>query len=235
MLQKRSDTGAETLRRMSALERYTMWIAETICPWMGCHVLEIGSGMGNFSRFFLGCEQLTLSDIREDYLEILRETYGGYSNVTIEYYNLDYSSSRLAGRGIDTIVALNVLEHIRDDCHALSELAAILAPGGRIILQLPAHRLLYGSLDVHLDHFRRYTARDIREKLAAAGYEVERMVRFNLFGALGWLFCSRVLRRRILPEGQLGLFNRLTPLFMAIERRIPVPFGLSLLVIGKKI
>jgi hypothetical protein len=88
---------------------------------------------------------------------------------------------------------------------------------------------------VHLDHFRRYTARDIREKLEAAGYEVERMVRFNLFGALGWLFCSRVLRRRILPEGQLWLFNRLTPLFTAIERRIPVPFGLSLLVIGKKI
>lgn len=219
---------------MSALARYNEWIAETIHPWIGRSVLEVGSGIGSFSRFFLERERVILSDVQEEYLRALRAKYGGLPNTTVEYYNLEKSAGHLAGRGIDTIVALNVLEHIRDDCHALAQMATLLAPGGRIILQLPAHRILYGSLDVNLDHYRRYTARDIREKLAEAGYEVERMIRFNLFGALGWFVCSRILKREILPESQLGLFNRLTPLFMAIERRFPAPFGLSLLVIGKK-
>jgi hypothetical protein len=60
------------------------------------------------------------------------------------------------------------------------------------------------------------------------------MRRFNMFGALGWFIASRVLRRRILPEGQLGLFNLLTPAFMALERIVPVPIGLSLLVVARK-
>jgi hypothetical protein len=60
------------------------------------------------------------------------------------------------------------------------------------------------------------------------------MFRMNIPGALGWFLYSRVLRREILPEGPLGLFNRLTPLFMAFERIIPPPIGLSIIAVGKK-
>ncbi len=228
------EIGAETLRRMSALERYNDWILEKIAPWAGDRVLEVGSGIGNISQYFLDRRELCLSDVQEEYLRTLRERFADHPNVTVARYNLEEPPEALRGREFDTILALNVLEHIEKDTSALREMAALLAPGGRIILQLPAHTLLYGSLDVNLDHFRRYTASDIRRKFAAAGLETERLVRFNMFGALGWLLCSRILRKKILPQGQLGLFNRLTPLFMAIERAVPVPFGLSLLAVGRK-
>lgn len=228
------EIGAETLRRMSALERYNTWILEKIAPWTGGRVLEVGSGIGNISRFFLDCEELCLTDVQEDYLRTLRERFADRPNVTVARYNLEESPELIRGREFDTILALNVLEHIENDAAALREMASLLAPGGRLILQLPAHTLLYGSLDVNLDHFRRYTATDIRRKFASAGLETERLVRFNMFGALGWLLCSRVLRKKILPQGQLGLFNLLTPFFMAIERTIPAPFGLSLLAVGRK-
>ncbi len=228
------DIGQETLRRMSALERYNGWILEVIRPWIGRRVLEVGSGIGNFSHYFLDREQLILTDTREDYLARLKERYGAYANVAVERYDLEGSAGRLSEYRADTVIVLNVLEHIDDDRLALAEMYGLLAPGGRIVLQLPAHRLLYGTLDIHLDHFRRYTARDIRRKLAVCGYEIEHIRRFNMFGALGWLVASRVLRRRILPEGQLGLFNLLTPFFMAAERIVPVPFGLSLLVVARK-
>jgi len=219
---------------MSALERYNEWILEKIRPWIGRRVLEVGSGIGNFSSYFLDSEILVLTDIRDDYLVRLRERYGAHANVAVERYDLEGPAGRLSDYKIDTVIALNVLEHIEDDRLAFSELYGLLAPGGKIVLQLPAHRLLYGTLDTHLDHFRRYTARDIKSKLAACGYKIECIRRFNMFGALGWFVASRVLRRRILPEGQLGLFNLLTPLFMALERIIPVPFGLSLLVVARK-
>ncbi len=228
------EIGAETLRRMSALERYTDWILEKIAPWMGERVLEVGSGIGNISQRFLDRCELCLTDVQDEYLDVLRERFGGRPNVTVARWNLEECADCLCGRTFDTILVLNVLEHIERDAAALQEMASLLAPGGRVILQLPAHRLLYGSLDVNLDHYRRYTARDIRRKFAESGLETERLVRFNLFGALGWFVCSRVLRRTILPEGQLGLFNRLTPLFMAIERIVPPPFGLSLLAVGRK-
>lgn len=229
------DTGAETLRRMNALERYNDWIMEKIQPWVGNHVLEVGAGIGNFSGYFFTRASLILTDVQEEYLDALRKKFGSLTNVTIERYDLDDSAAHLRNRTIDTILALNVLEHIRDDVHALREMATLLVPGGRIILQLPAHRLLFGTLDRNLDHFRRYTRRDIIRKLTASGLEPEHISEFNLFGALGWFTSSRILRKKILSEGQLGLFNRLTPLFMAIERKFPAPFGLSILAVGRKV
>ena len=103
-----------------------------------------------------------------------------------------------------------------------------------LILQLPAHRFLYGSLDHNLNHFRRYTIRDIREKLEANGFKSERFFRMNMFGVIGWFLYSRILKRELLPKGPLSAFNLLTPVFMAIERMVPMPVGLSIIAIGRK-
>jgi SAM-dependent methyltransferase len=228
------DIGIETLRRMSVLKRYNDWIMEKIEPWMGNHVLEVGAGIGNVSRYFLNRKSLILTDVHEEYLEALLNEFSSLPNVTVERYNLDESGEHLRNRTLDTILVLNVLEHIRDDVHALRDMASLLVPGGRIILQLPAHRLLFGSLDRNLDHFRRYSRREITLKLKESGFVPEHISTFNMFGALGWFTCSRILQKKILPQSQLGLFNRLTPLFMAIERKFPPPFGLSILAVGRK-
>jgi len=227
--------GSETLKRMETLDRYNEWIIEKINPWIGNHVLEVGAGIGNFSGYLLDHEKLILTDVQEEYLEALRNKFGSLSTVTVERYNLEESGEHLRNYDIDTILVLNVLEHISDDSHALREMASLLVPGGRIILQLPAHRLLYGSLDRNLDHFRRYTRKDITRKLSANGLKSEYICPFNMFGALGWFISSKILRKKILPKGQLRIFNRLTPLFIALERKITAPFGLSILAVGRKI
>ena len=234
MTVKNDNIGSETLRRMSALDRYNDWVIERIRPWIGDTVLEVGAGIGNISKYFLDRQTLILSDVSEGYLDHLRARFGGHHNVAFEQYNLESSGTHLKDKGIDTIVALNVLEHIENDSHALNEMASILIPGGHLILQLPAHTFLYGSLDRNLDHFRRYTITDIRNKFAGSGFAAERFFRMNMFGAVGWFMSSRVLKQELLPEGPLSLFNVLTPVFMAVERTIPVPFGLSIIAIGRK-
>lgn len=234
MSSQHDDIGRETLCRMSAVDAYNRWIIGEIMPWIGETVLEVGSGIGNMSQFFTASKRLILTDIQDEYLDALAERFRDHPNVTCERYDLEGSASHLRNRGVDTVIALNVLEHIRDDGHALGKMASLLIPGGRVILQLPAHPLLYGSLDINLDHFRRYTMSGIRTKLKAAGLEPEKCWKFNMFGALGWFLSSRMLRREILPTGQLSLFNRLTPAFVALERILPVPFGLSIMAIGVK-
>jgi len=234
MAREHDHIGAETLRRMSAVERYNDWIIERIKPYVGDTVLEVGAGIGNISRHFLNRKRLILTDVRDDYLEKLRETFASHAHVSYESYDLEGSGAHLRNRGIDTIIALNVLEHIENDRRALGEMREILAPGGRVILQLPAHKTLYGTLDINLDHFRRYTVREIRNKFTENGLRPERFFRMNMPGAAGWFVYSRILKREILPEGPLGLFNLLTPLFMATERIFPVPFGLSIIAIGQR-
>jgi len=229
-----SDMGLETLRRMSVLDGYNRWVVSEILPYVGNIVLEVGSGIGNLSPFFLDRKALILTDVNDDYLSRLGEAFRKYSHVTCERYDLEGSGEHLRNRGVDTIIALNVLEHIVNDVHALSEMAAILVPGGRVILQLPAHGMLYGSLDRHIDHHRRYSVRDIREKLEKAGFVPEYISHFNMFGAVGWFVCSRILKKKILPEDSLTLFNVLTPLFAAVERVVQVPFGLSVIAVGRK-
>jgi len=231
---KYSDIGSETLRRMSALDAYNRWIVREIQPWVGEIVMEVGAGTGNISQFFLDKKQLILTDFQKVHIDTLKSKFGNYPNISCEIFNLEESGTHLINRGIDTIIALNVLEHIENDEHALRGMASILIPGGRVILQAPAHKLLYGSLDRNLDHFRRYTIRDITKKIEKAGLKPEKCWRFNIFGTFGWFLCSRILKKKILPEGPLSLFNRLAPAFIAIERLMPVPFGLSIVAVGRK-
>ena len=92
---------------------------------------------------------------------------------------------------------------------------------------------LYGTLDVHLNHFRRYDPSGLRQAVADAGFAVEETRYLNRPGAIGWWLNSRVLKRRILPRGQLAAFRWVHPL-LRWEERHPPGFGLSLLVLARK-
>jgi SAM-dependent methyltransferase len=138
----------------------------------------------------------------------------------------------LAGRGFDTIVCLNVLEHVEDDLGSLRAMRTLLAPRGRLVLLVPALRTLYGTLDQALGHYRRYGPRELREKFAAAGFLMRHLEYFNLAGIPGWWLTGRVLRRRLLPAASLRWYDRLVPLFR-LEGLLPWRIGQSLIAIGE--
>jgi hypothetical protein len=127
---------------------------------------------------------------------------------------------------------LNVLEHIEDDRTALEAMRRVLEPGGHLVLLVPALRVLYGSLDQALGHFRRYTPAELGTKLAAAGFELHHLEYFNLAGVPGWWFAGRVLRRRLIPGVALRWYEALVPLFR-LEVLLPWRVGQSLIAIGR--
>ena len=131
------------------------------------------------------------------------------------------------------MVCLNVLEHIEDDVATLSGLYATLPPGARLVLIVPALARLFGTLDEHLGHFRRYEKAELERKIRDAGFTLEDCRFLNKPGVFGWYVNGRILRRRVLPRGQLSLFKLMLPLLRREETR-PPDYGMSLLAIARK-
>ncbi len=138
----------------------------------------------------------------------------------------------------DTVICLNVLEHIGDDRTALRYMYEALQPGGHLALFVPAGAYMFGTLDVALGHHRRYDLPNLRRRVSEAGFAIERLGYLNLAGIPGWWLNSRVLKRDLLPAGQLAWFNRLAPLFIRGERLLrrlwDAPAGQSLICIAQR-
>jgi 2-polyprenyl-3-methyl-5-hydroxy-6-metoxy-1,4-benzoquinol methylase len=226
-------SGYRTLQRMQKVGRYNRWMWEQIEPFVGRRVLEVGAGVGNMTRFLLARDRVIATDLEEKYLKILHHLFDPYPHVEVSRFNLDGERPPGVEASIDTVICLNVLEHVEHDERALAALHDVLEPGGRLVLLVPAMQALYGSLDRALDHHRRYERSDLLAKLSSAGFEVERDWFFNRLGVAGWYVNSRLLRRRTFPRVQLALYNLLVPLFR-IENRLRLPFGMSLIAIARR-
>jgi SAM-dependent methyltransferase len=227
--------GAQTLEIMACAPRYNAWQYETIAPYIGSRVLEIGSGIGNMSLHLLEPrrELVVLTDTDEWYREQLRTRFGSHSNVVVESLTLpdDRAPLTFASYRLDTVVALNVVEHIPDDVGALRTMGRMVNRGGRVVVLVPALEALFGSLDRELQHQRRYTRRTLRAAATAAGLRVEALFWFNLVGTLGWWWNARVRRTPRIPADQLRVFDTLVPL-LRLERHLPIPCGQSLVLVG---
>jgi glycosyltransferase involved in cell wall biosynthesis len=231
------DVGAITLRRMASLSPYNRWLHERFAHYLGRRILEVGSGVGNQTQYFLdGRERVIASDIETHYLRELVGRFGDRRNLRIASYSFPLAPAdrtELVNDALDTIVCMNVLEHIADDRSTLRDFASVLQPGGHLILLVPAHKALYGTLDKHLHHFRRYSADDLRKEVSDAGFTIDVMRYLNRPAVFGWWLSSRVLKRRVVPKSQLTAFRWIMPLLKLEERSDP-RFGLSLLVLARK-
>lgn len=232
----KNDVGAITLRRMSHLGPYNAWLHARFDGYLGQRILEVGSGVGNQTRFFDDRERVVASDIEPHYVRELRTKYEGRSNIRIGSFQFPLSevdAADLAAERVDTVVCLNVLEHIEDDRGALAGFARVLGTGGHLVLLVPAMASLYGTLDVHLRHFRRYERDSLKAMVEEAGFAVEGIRYLNRPGVLGWWLNSKLLKRRVLPKGQLAAFRGILP-FLRLEEKSAPSFGMSLLVLARK-
>lgn len=229
----RDVVGAATLERMAAAPAFNRWMYDRLQRWIGRRVLEVGSGIGNMSQFFVDRDRVVLTDTEPWYREQLRARFARNAHVTVAELMLPDGTQALGGETFDTILCLNVLEHVEDDRASLATMRRLLAPGGRLVLLVPALRQLYGSLDRALGHYRRYTPRLLRERYREAGLAVRHVEYFNMAGMPGWWLVGRVLRRELIPTGGLRLYDRLVPLFR-LERLLPWRLGQSLIAIGER-
>ncbi len=233
--------GLDTLRTIADARRFNQWMFETIQPYVKAgRILEVGSGIGNISEFFLNNGyDICLSDVRENYCGYLEEKFSGHPQL-IDIVRLDLvdpifdqSYAHLLGT-FDTIYALNVIEHIEDDVLALENCKKLLRPGGRLIILVPAYQTLYNTFDENLYHYRRYTRRSLKKVFKENQIPVLADFHFNLIGIAGWILSGSILKKEGIPSGQMKIYDRLVPIFRLIDKIIFRQIGLSVIVIGEK-
>ena len=228
-----TQTGGRTLEMFSGTPQLNAWMISKFEDHLRGSVLEIGSGIGNLSGLLREhADQLTVTDIEEHYVDALAQRFVDDPHVFTARFDLDEPPPEgVAGRRYDSIVAVNVLEHVADDHSAVRRLVALLNPGGHLLVYVPALPFLFGSLDEALGHYRRYTRRSLEQLLTSAGLRVPKPTYMNLLGTAGWFLNGRVLRRRTLDESQVHLFERLVPLCRQ-EDRFRLPFGLGVVALA---
>jgi SAM-dependent methyltransferase len=226
------------LQVMSLAVNYHRWTYDVVQPYLGARVLEVGGGFGSFTELLLGRDRVVSIDNDPACTSQLRARFGADSRVRIVDADLVDPDlpSRLAGEQLDTAICINVLEHIDEDVGALRNLHRVLEPGGRLVLLVPAHPTLYGTLDAVVGHVRRYDRGRLLAAVRAAGFEPCACRYFNSVGAVGRYVLGRVRRQQETGEGQVRFYDRwVVPLLAPLERAIPPPFGQSLVVMGDKV
>jgi glycosyltransferase involved in cell wall biosynthesis len=223
-----------TIRRLDSLKRYNKWIWERLRPFIGQRVLEVGAGSGTMTRFLYGRELIVATDKETPYLDRLRNRFRRKPGIVVERLDLDSDDSLdLVRYSFDTVTCINVLEHTADDDAALRRVNALLQPGGRVVVFVPAGRDLYGSLDKGVGHQRRYERDELTAKLQTAGFDIEDVSYQNQIAKLAWWLNSKLLRRNALPSAQSRFFDFLVPMLKKAEGAHPSS-GLSLIAVGRK-
>ncbi len=220
---------------MARAHRFNRWMADTVEPFVQSDVLEIGAGIGNLTQFLCpGRTRYVATDNNGEHLDFLRARLKQSSNVATTICEASYPRDFVAFRkSFDTVICLNVLEHIPDDEATLANILTALKPEGQAIILVPQGSAAFGSLDEVLLHQRRYSESELTRKMTSSGFRVAKVIPFNRVTYPAWILNSRILRRRTFSNAQLRCFDALVPVWRRIDRYLPFP-PTSLIAIGRR-
>lgn len=235
-----SKYGTDTLEVISEARQFNRWMYDTIKTHCSGEILEIGSGIGNISQFFISeGAQISLSDIETSYFPRLQEKFGesknlkGMCRLDLSDINLEINYPEMIGR-FDTIFALNVVEHISDHEQAMKNAMKMLRKGGKVVILVPAFQFLFNEFDEQLDHFRRYTQKSLRTLLESSGFKVIHWQYFNFIAVFGWFISGNILRRKIIPGGQMRFYDAMVPVWKLLDFFTKKVVGISVIQVGIK-
>jgi glycosyltransferase involved in cell wall biosynthesis len=227
-----TDSGHVTLESLSGAPSISRWYLDQFRPWLGDEILEAGCGAGNLTANLIRSRHLTALDLDEDHVLQVETRFGHLENVDVVSGDLeDAGLFERLGREFDSVLCVNVLEHLTKPEVALEGFTKVLKSGGHALILVPAHDWLYSAADEALGHTKRYSTDDLVPLIEDSGLEVVEIREFNRMGVAGWMV-NKILQRTAIGKLQARLFGLLMPLVRVVERVDALP-GLSLIAVAR--
>jgi SAM-dependent methyltransferase len=228
---------ADDLETMSEAKRYQEHVFQLLRPYIGRSVLEVGCGIGTTSlRLAEIAERLVCIEPNLNCVARARAALDGNPKITLHITLLeDCDRAEMTAARFDTVVCVNVLEHIEDDVKALTLFRQLVTEAnGQVLIFVPAVQAAYGPLDAALGHHRRYSKRTLRRAFDAAGLDLVALRYTNPIGLLGWMYNAHITGATEHTVAQVRLFESLVaPWALPIDRLIAPPIGQSLFAVGR--
>jgi len=232
--------GSQTLHTLGNADKFNYWTYRQIYPFLKGNILEIGSGIGNISKFVINNQlSFTLSDYNPEYQQFLKENFSHFPNVqavlSVDLQHPDFCNHySLLKEKYDSVFLLNVIEHLEDDAIAMENCRFLLKKGGHLIILAPAYSFLFCGFDKELGHYRRYSMKKLISIFPQQSFKILHTQYFNFIGIAGWFIFGKLLNRKMIGSGEMSAFNKLVPFLKLVDHIIFKKSGLSVIVIGKK-
>ena len=233
------DYDGSDLEAMMLAGNYYKWIAKKIKPYLGTRVVEVGAGVGSFSKHIdgLGKKELLLLEPSKKMFDLLNQNVSVFvnKNVHVENSYLSDATKKIKDFSPDTFVYINVFEHIKDDVAEMKYIANNLSSDGHVVIFVPALQSLYSNFDRSIDHYRRYTKKSIRALINDADLEVVRLQYMDMPGILPWWFSFVLMKRTKLVPLLVKTYDGLcVPIIRVLETFIQPPVGKNILLVAAK-
>lgn len=230
--------GADELKNFE-LSNYRKYQFDLIAKHIGKNILEIGSGDRSFTAQIVKNIENIERIVSIEPSPMMMEVYEGKYKLPdyVEFLNIDLFDMTPAAYGLfDTIILVHVLEHIETDRDAVSHLHAMLAPKGKILIEVPAMEFLFSVHDEMLGHYRRYNKRRFKEMVDVNLFKINDLWFQDAIGMVGSLFYFKLKGVRLKSEEGVDLVKKqgtlydkyVIPFENFFERFLRFPFGLSL-------
>lgn len=232
------------LATVQLLVNYHAWIFSTIQHHLGRRLIEIGGGLGTFSDLLIS-RHLNTADNRT--LEILEPSEQLFEHLSLKYHTryqdllrtgrltLTKSLFTAAPEQYDTVVMINVLEHIEQDQCFADGVFKTLSPGGAFIVFSPALPFLYSELDRRVGHFRRYTKCGLASIFTASGFHVEQLRYMDMVGIIPWYLINVLAGSCSFNSSLTKVYDRfVVPFTRFAEDCCGALIGKNLLIVGRK-
>lgn len=237
-------TGKETaalyegtdLELLAVLTSYRDWIVSQFAPHLRGHIVEYGAGTGNFSELLVPfADRLDLVEPSLNLIPALHQKFDGHSSVRVIAGTLEETAAATPPESHDTVVTVNVLEHIEDDMSALEGFRRTLKPGGALLIFVPAMPSLYSEMDRKVGHFRRYRGRDLQAKCRSAGFAIVKQRYFDILGVIPWWLINRVMGSTSFDHRLARIYDRyFVPVGRMIESVVHPPIGKNIILVARR-
>lgn len=216
--------------------RYYRWIADALIPYVQGRAIEYGPGRGTISELILQyVMQLALVEPSPNLAQELEAQYGEDEKVKVHCETLEAHTVNQADASVNTIIMVNVLEHVKDDAGTLQELRRIIAPGGHLLLFVPALQWLMSDLDRMHGHYRRYHREPLEKMCRDAGFEVLTTRYWDIPGVFAWGLINTIGGSVHFNPRMVAIYDRfIVPIARSIESVVSPPIGKNLLLIARR-